>query len=368
MGVKVVLFGPQLNLNNPRIYGSGEGGYTRNMRVYISCFDSEELEIIPCYHTIRGQFRSSFLTPVFRIILDVKRLLTALSQKDIDFVHILGQYRGAVWREVIVVILANILHKKVVYEIKAGAFGATYRSGTKLYKSALKFIISNSSVVLTEGLADKSLLSKLFRKDSFHFPNVVPWEEIPKISRVPIKQDCIKLLYVGYAYEGKGVYELLQAFEVLRDQGIRISLTFAGGMDDKFQIHATKSRYRDSLCLAGKCKHETVINLMLDHDVYVYPSRHEGEGHNNSINEALMCGMVVCSTRNGFLNEFLSDNNSFEIRHVTKEEISKILLQSIYNWEEAYARSIKGRALILESFNTQVAREYLFKIYKSNKG
>ena len=113
------------------------------------------------------------------------------------------------------------------------------------------------------------------------------------------------------------------------------------------------------LILKGKLKHEDVLIEFTKNDVYCYPTRHDGEGHNNTINEALMHGLVISSTKLGFIGDFLNEENSYPINKLKEEEIAKIFLDIIEDVPLAIKKSMKGRNLILAEFNSQKAKSKL---------
>ena len=148
---KVLLVGPKINVNNKKSYGGGTGGYTRNMSVYLNYFKFEDIEIIPCFHSINGEFNYWVFTKPIRLVLDLYTFFKNTFEFKINAIHILAQYRGAISREFFIVLFSKTLKLPVLYEIKAGTFINDYYSSSILYKKAVDFIINNSNIILIEG-------------------------------------------------------------------------------------------------------------------------------------------------------------------------------------------------------------------------
>ncbi len=55
----------------------------------------------------------------------------------------------------------------------------------------------------------------------------------------------------------------------------------------------------------GLQSHDYVLDQFRRHDVFCLPTHHSGEGHNNSVNEAMMLGLSILVTRHGFLGSVL---------------------------------------------------------------
>ena len=362
---KILLVGPKINVSNKRAYGGGSGGYTRNMKVYLKYFNSDEFDIIPCFHSIRGEINLGILNGPLRIIYDLFIFLKSFFLNKINGVHILAQYRGAIARELLIVLFANFLQKPVLYEIKAGSFESSYNSKNGIYKFCVKYILNNSKVVLVEGKPYLNFLKNTFNIKSEYFPNVIPNKEI--IKKVPqrFKNHRIKLLFVGYAYEGKGVFELYDACNKLYLKGFKIILTIVGELHDDFVNYIKKDDYSNFLNIKGKLNHNQVLIEFKNNDIYCYPSKHPGEGHNNTINEALMSQIIICSTLNGFLGSFINEKNSFPLKKVSAEVIYERIKEIIDNKGLAIEKSILGRNLILRKFNTYQAKKLLIEHYKT---
>lgn len=148
---KIMLFGPKVNVVNKKAYGGGTGGYTRNMSVYLKYFKYTNIKLVPCFHTIRGEIHFSIFTNPIRLFIDVFSFLLVILKNRINCVHILGQYRGAIVRELLIAMLTKSLGKSLLYEIKAGAFIDAYESGSKYYKKMIDMIIVRTDKILVEG-------------------------------------------------------------------------------------------------------------------------------------------------------------------------------------------------------------------------
>ena len=261
----------KINISNKRVYGGGVGGYTRNMKVYLKYFKFNDFEITPCFHSIRGEINLGFLNGPIRLFYDLFQLLNCFLKLNIKGVHIMAQYRGAIVREFFIVLISNIFNKPVLYEIKAGSFESTYNSKNGVYKFLIKYILKKSKLILVEGKTYMSFLKNKFNKESTFFPNVIPSDEIPSI--IPMKLDIgiTRILFIGFAYEGKGVFELYDACEELVLKGHKIKLTIVGEIHENFKNYITKKSFNEFLNLKGKLNHNEVLEQFKINDVYCYP-------------------------------------------------------------------------------------------------
>ncbi len=360
----ILLLGPVLSkLKNA--YGGGTGGYTRNMSVYLNHFRSDEFTIVPCFHTVRGQYDFGPFTAPARLAKDISAFVSGLVKARPDGVHILAQYRGAIPREFAVVLISRMVGKPVLYEIKAGAFMQWYSSTNPLSRRLTDFCLKSSKVVLAEGSVYLDFVKETFGKEAHYFPNFIPTEEIPDEVSDKLRDEELKVLFVGYCYKDKGVYEVVSGCEEAARQGTRISLTIIGKEHDDFTRWMDSKAEQPNLKIQrlGLQPHKEVLRHFKLNDIFCYPTSHKGEGHNNSINEALMMGLVIITTKKGFLGDILSDESAYFLKEVSTGEVGEALRAIDGQREVATKRSSNGRRLFQERFTSEVAFKKLSRCY-----
>lgn len=164
------------------------------------------------------------------------------------------------------------------------------KAASALYKQAVKdargvFFENQSSggYFLTSGLAAENQIILL------HGAGVsirdYPYTE-------PVEDGLFRFLYLGRFMKEKGMDELLQALQELRDEGYRFQFDFAGFCEDEYQ------KQLDEICLQGwGVNHGFVENpkpLYQKADCVVLPSWHEGMS--NVLLEASSIGRPLITT------------------------------------------------------------------------
>ncbi len=362
MKQKILLFGPRIN-NKKGSYGGGTGGFTRNMSAYLNFFEGDNFEIVPSFHTIRGASRLDFFViRFFRDAFSFWRDIISVKPKG---VHILAQYRMAIPREFMVVLMSKTFGKPVLYEIKAGAFMNWYKSTNTIFRKMMDFVLSNSKVVLSEGIPYLSFLKEEFNIEAHYFPNYVPSNEVPEKVPAKLSEESIKLLFVGYAYKDKGVFELIEGCN-LASKNTLIELTLIGKESEPFTewLNGLDLNENFKINRLGVKPHDFVLDYFNKVDVYCYPTRHGGEGHNNSINEAMMMGLVIITTRQGFLGTVLSDERAYFLNEISPSEISKTIEKIHEDREGSKKKATNSRKHLIENFTSNIAYEKLNNHYK----
>lgn len=357
---QIVLYGPPIGENIKKGYGGGSGGYTRNMAAYLN-FQFDNISLSPLFHTVRGESDLGIFTSLMRSFVDLKRIVQALIFNRPQGVHVLAQYRKAVGREFALSVLAKIFGIPYIYEIKAGSFIDFCEKSGVLNSFFLRYILNNAQVVLCEGEKYIPYLEKTFNIKGYYFPNFVLSTEIPVNPNVLFESDILRVLFVGYCTRDKGVFELVEGVSYFAEKrNVNVELTLVGSEDPDFSKFIEGYPIGNNLKIvrSGKLAHKDVLVQMSKNDIYCYPSRHRGEGHNNSINEAMMFGLVVITTKIGFLLEVL-ENSAFFIDDVESAQIYSALSQIQLDKSGAMEKARRAHHRLLSSYTDSVVHERL---------
>lgn len=362
---KILLIGQPINKNRKGLVGGG-GGYVRNMRVYLEYFQSDDCKIIPCFHTSRKEYGSSIFSKMIRLIIDFKIIIFSIIKNKPDGIHIMAQYRDAIPREVMYTILSKLFKKPLLYEIKAGAFINSYLDRSNVYKILVKYILLNSKIIVVEGKKYIEFIEKTFHINSYYFPNIVPDKEIPPMKETILKKEITQLLFVGYCNYDKGVFQLIEACGMLAEKGLPIELNLIGEEDKSFSNYLNKfiTKYPDiNIHRFGSKPHDFIMVKMQECDIFCYPTFHKGEGHSNSINEAMMNTMVIIATKNGFLANILDNNAAYFIEEKNAEDIYETLITISNERNTAVEKAKNGYKLLIENYTVSKIKNDIDSYY-----
>ncbi len=359
----ILLNGPQID-SKDAFFGGGAGGMARNMAQYLSAYESDEFGQQPCFHSVRQKDAGPF-SFVRRLFVDTAAVFRHAPAAD--GVHILAQYRTAIYREFAIMLTCLAWRRPVLYEIKAGAFISWLETCRPWERAMARFILRRAKVVTCEGRVYVDYLKDRLGIESRYAPNFVLTREIPGDVRPKLMGEQVRLLFVGYCYEGKGVFELVEGCELAAQQGVPVELTLAGHEDGDF-TRFLDDKISDGLSFAlnrmGRMDHSDVLKLFSSNDVFCMPTRHSGEGHTNTVNEAMMMGMVIVSTRHGFLGDVLSGDVSYFLEQLSPRDIANRLQTIHQDRDEARRRAGSARARLLQRFTSETAFSNLTARYR----
>lgn len=356
MKKKILLYGPYVSTKTIKgAYGGGVGGYTRNMKAYLEHFTSDNFTIVPSFHTIRGQLKLDNFA--VRMFVDMYRFVKSMLLEKPDAVHMVSQYRTATPREFFVFFVTKLFGKPFVFEIKAGVFTKWYKSTNGINQKMIQIIVKGSNLVLVEGKPYLDFVQKEFGTKSYYFPNFVPSKEIPVKVNKKLQQKIINILFVGYCYEGKGIFELIEGCNIACNNGVQINLSIIGQEHESFTNWVENLVFSEKLSLKrlGRQPHEEVLKRFSENDVYCYPTSHAGEGHNNTINEAMMMGLIIVTTKHGFLGSVLSENSAYFLNKVAAEEVSNTIILIDENRNIATEKANQAHQLLKRNYASEIA-------------
>lgn len=353
--VRVLLVGPDLR-DSTGAYGGGTGGYTRNMRAYLDGWTDERFDLIPCFHSVRADgtgIRGSF---VVRAIRDCFVLVWCMLRHRPAIVHVLGQYRSALPREVLFAVLTRVFCCSYFYEIKAGQFDTCYEQRGLVYRGLVRFLVWLSSGIGVEGKRYIDFVKANFGRSSVYLPNICLDSEIPPHIKDRFDHDTLRVSFVGYCYDGKGVHELVEGCISAAKSGLAVSLTLAGAEAEDFAQWADGLEICENLSFtrAGKLSHAEILDLLGQTDLFCLPTRHPGEGHNNSVNEAMMMGCCVAVTRHGFLEDILTNDTGYFFRDCSSESVSDCLLEIGFDRTLATKKARQGNEFFKAHYTSSV--------------
>ncbi|MHB8388437.1 MAG: glycosyltransferase family 4 protein [Acidobacteriaceae bacterium] len=211
--------------------------------------------------------------------------------------------RRAFWRDLLYLLVAKALRRKVVYQIHGGALPIEIQSHSAILGLAFSVCLRlpDAIVVLT---ADEETQYRATARGTpvLRIPNAVdlaPYADFPArdySSRTPLR-----LVYIGRLAKDKGLYETLEAMALLSRRGAagRIRLTLAGSGSEEQRLRKAVVEFGlDSLVeIIGPVFGEKKRIFWRNADLFIFPTRREGLPY--AVLESLAAGTPLVTTRAG---------------------------------------------------------------------
>lgn len=221
---------------------------------------------------------------------------------DYDLLHLTPLNMHFALAETVLVSCARLAGKPVLVDVRAGTFVRHYEAGSALYRHTIDRTLRLATQVAVEGPDYVAFVRRRTHRPVLHFPNYV---DAPSLQReLPARRlaagDTLRLVCFGRLVPEKGIETALQALGLLIDRGRPVTLDLIGdGPPDYVARLRAQHAGLPVTWQAGMPMHALLERAARAH-VFVFPSRHDGEGHSNALNEAMALGLVPVCSAQGF--------------------------------------------------------------------
>ncbi|RKY23360.1 MAG: hypothetical protein DRP62_06055 [Planctomycetota bacterium] len=172
------------------------------------------------------------------------------------------------------------------------------------------------------------------------------------------KNDVLKLLTVGRLSVTKRVKMLIDAVEILKNDGRKIHFQIAGGggLETSLRQLVTDRKLNDVIEIMGRVGSEKMPDLYRDNDVFISASMQEGMS--NAMLEAMASGLPIITTRCEGVRELITDNG-IVLEQAKAEEIAEAIKKLADN-QRSYKLMCKAARKQAENFSWKsVAHQYM---------
>lgn len=197
----------------------------------------------------------------------------------------------------------------------------------------------------------------------YHVPPGVDLEQFTPIETPPNEEPNI--LFLANLWRRKGIYTLLEAFDLLAPKlpTCRLTIVGAGGEWEGVERRVQASPYRARISMLGQVTREQMPELMQRCTVYCLPSY--GEPLSNSTLEAMACGKPVVVTDAGGLGTLVSAEGGRKVRPRDEQALAGALLEILTAPELQTQMGWHNRHLVETVYHWERVIDRLEAIYQT---
>jgi len=300
------------------------------------------------------------------ILLMIKQLLLfpfALKKDKIDLVHQNFPFdpKGEL-RESVVGLWCRLYKIPVVLHVHGGIF-LTNKTVNPFYRFLAKKIFWGSSAVIVLSNIEKRLLANDYEyRHTFVLSNCIDSSFSSRLIDRQLKLVPV-FLYMGRLDEAKGLYDMAEAFRLLKDDGIKFRFNLCGDGPLKSIIPVFETLLEEDFTFHGVVWGETKEEIVEASDFFLLPSWFEGLPV--SLLETMAAGTVPLITDVGSVNQYVIDGITGII--VDKKNPLDLYrkIKKIINEPDLYKMlSVNARRKIAESCNINDYIAQLNHIYE----
>ncbi|MFT5851926.1 MAG: glycosyltransferase involved in cell wall biosynthesis [Colwellia sp.] len=237
--------------------------------------------------------------------------------EDKKIVHLTGLYKQFIYFEWFIIKLSGVLGIYTVYDVRAGSATRHFDKRTSLYRRTFESVLKSSNDVFVEGREIEDWIKSILGYLPFYLPNFVKQDTFFELNLDKYYNSPLKLLYFGRINKDKGLDTMLEVNKILNLTSIKSELHLVGSLGSA-EKETIKSY--ENVTYYGIQNQKEIKKLANTSHFFIFPTRHKGEGHSNSLTEAMAWGLIPVVTNNGFLKTVVADTGIVLDKSATPEE------------------------------------------------
>lgn len=262
-----------------------------------------------------------------------------------------------VLREFVINYWCSLLRIPVILHLHGGMF-ITQGTNNKIFIKLIQFIFNHSKQVIVLSEEEGFLLKEKFAYDkAVVLPNCVDSSIFKCVEKTQNHNKRI-LLYLGRIEENKGVYELIEALQKLKNEfDFRFFLCGTGPLLE-YCVEAFGSILGNDFEYKGVVSGESKIKIIKESDIFILPSYFEGMPM--ALLETMTAGVVPIVTNVGSMKHIIKhDINGLLIEKQNSNDLYEKLKYILSNPKQYQKLSINAQSTIKENYDIE---KYIIKL------
>ncbi|MBT3178541.1 MAG: glycosyltransferase family 4 protein [Desulfobacula sp.] len=291
--VPIIMIGPDIN---------GLGGISRVVRIFRDSGLFDEL----CIRYVSSTTDMD-VNRLFFLLRGIISFLTKIVQPgSVVYIHT-SSYKSF-YRKSVFICLAILFNNKCVLHIHPSHFYEFLVSLKGIRRKFVHYLIRRMKIIIVLTDAMKERMNSLFPASDIQvLRNPVPFKKME--NRNNIRRSANRFLYLGWYIREKGVYELVDAIEMLVSRGLDIHLEYFGTKQiDALRKYVEIKKLEKRIMVNGWIDDIEKIDKLYQCTALILPSH--SEGIPNVILEAMSTKTPIISTKVGGLKEVLKDRKN----------------------------------------------------------
>lgn len=217
---------------------------------------------------------------IFTFIKSIFEFINKAIKKEIEIAHIHMASKGSFCRKSIIVLMCKLFNIPSVIHMHGACFDQFYNSMGKIARGYCKYIFKQSEKVIVLSESWKNFFSTwVDEKKIVVVNNSVKVDEKFKI-KIKEEKSCVTFVFMGKCGVRKGVYDLLDTIEEIKNHGYdesKFKVILAGdGELDKVNEKVLEKKIENVVNVKGWIEKEEKEEILLSGDVFILPSYNEG--------------------------------------------------------------------------------------------
>lgn len=250
-----------------------------------------------------GEVSRFQLKKVFHLIGLIRRVLRLRRQTGATVLYYppAGAARIPIWRDILFLLCTRRKFTRTIFHFHAGGLSTFYPRLTKLEQFLFRRAYDRPDLAIRIAAGAPEDGAFLQARTEAVVPNGIE-DLAPAAAPRTYGHQPIRLLFLGALRESKGILVLLEACQILREQGRAFHLTLAGpeaepGLLERIARFRTEHEMEADVTYTGVLTGEVKTVAYAHADLFVFPTFYEAETFGIVLLEAMSMSLPVVATR-----------------------------------------------------------------------
>lgn len=265
-------------------------------------------------------------------------------------------------KDKILLSLANKINKpKIITHLHGTDFKSFFENADNNLKQKIKSIYSkvDIAIVLLEEMKDqfKSILpeQKIHIVANFYDKKINTYNN-DILNKINSNKKIINLIYFSNIMQTKGIFYLLEAYNILVQNNFSVNLNIAGNFIGDYELDKKQIKTKffntikttSNITYKGVLKNEDKYQFLANGDIFILPSYYRAEALPLSIIEAMASGNAIITTNHNYLSSVVNSNSGLIVEPKSSNQLYSAILQLIKN---------KDNLKLIQQYNFNLARQ-----------
>lgn len=271
----------------------------------------------------------------------------------------------AFYRDVFYVLILKLCNRKILYHLHGKGIKKEAEKNF-LKKNFYKFVFKNTnSICLAQNLTED--IASVCSSRPFIVPCGIPVH--PKSNQTLDKTNkVVQILYLSNYIETKGILKLIDALEIVKEQGFIFNARLVGAPTDlKIEIvenYIKKRQLANYVHAIGPRYGEEKYDEFLSCDIFAFPTFYSREAFPLVNLEAMQFSLPVVSTNEGGISEaVINDENGFIIEPKNVNQLAEKLELLIKNKDLREEMGRRGKERFLNHYTLHHFEQNLKNVF-----
>ena len=305
------------------------GGQLYACKTLIESELSKKVNFIKLDSTMESIPPKSFMR---RLALAFRRMILYfyfLSFKSIDTVFIFTSSGFSFIEKGTMILVAKLFDKRTILSPRSGLIEENIEKSV-FFSSFLKFVFFRCDKIMCQSSSWKHYFQELTKLPDRHFkviPNWIDADPYLKVERKSNTNKKIKVLFLGWVENNKGIFDLLTAVKDNKNllSDFEFSICGKGSQLSLVKEIVQINHLDDQFIFKGWMSGQDKIQILSESDILILPSHREGLP--NALLEGMASGCSVIATSVGAIPEVVEHKkNGILINSQCPSDILKALL------------------------------------------